>query len=65
MNCRSMACKGILIDFEQNTMIKSNRIKGVKSMTFLISSVYTFLYVAVIIMGGITLTLTLLLKTGV
>ncbi len=57
-----MACKGILIDFEQNTMIKSNRIKGVKSMTFLISSVYTFLYVAVIIMGGITLTLTLLLK---
>ncbi len=31
-------------------------------MTFLINSVYTFLYVAVIIMGGITLTLMLILE---
>ena len=31
-------------------------------MTFLISSVYTFLYVAVIIMGGITMTLMLILN---
>lgn len=31
-------------------------------MTFLINSVYTFLYITVIIMGGITLTLTLILE---
>ena len=31
-------------------------------MTFLISSVYTFLYVTVIIMGGITMTLMLILN---